>query len=566
MNYKDYPGKELKKYGELNNIEKPIVSIVTPFYNNGKEIEETFHSIMNQIYPYFEWIIVDDGSKDEFSINKLKEISKKDERIKVFTIENGGPSVARDYGISKTSSTSKYVFFLDSDDVIDKTMIECLYWTLETHKEASFAYTSTVNFGTREFIWEKYFTVEQEKEENLLTISALVRKEDLLEVGCFGIKEKAMYEDWNLWLKLIKKGKKPIRVSAPLFWYRQTNKGEFSKAKENNQNAMKYVEETAKDIPDDLLEAIQYPRTENRNDSNKQNDMILPDYKKSTKTSILMILPWLEEDQKSSLEMIKNLSQDDYHTIILLTKPSSNSMRQDFEKVADVYDLSSFIDRIDYPYFTDYMIASRKVDMVVISDTEYGYYMIPYLKEKHSIPIIDYINHAEKNTINCSKEMKDYLEKSYSNSDTLKKIKEEYQLENIEQLNLNHFSETLKKLLQEKTVSGKNKSAKLIYDLAIANYNNSYFQDTNNYYQLKFGINLNAKKKKNPRLHRHISYFLERIGAKKEGVIFQRFSEDFIKLIKLLWETLKDFFLVIPSLITFIYKCIKRIITKPFRH
>ena len=71
MNYKDYPGKELKKYGELNNIEKTIISIVTPFYNNGKEIEETFHSIMNQTYPYFEWIIVDDGSKDEFSINKL---------------------------------------------------------------------------------------------------------------------------------------------------------------------------------------------------------------------------------------------------------------------------------------------------------------------------------------------------------------------------------------------------------------------------------------------------------------------------------------------------------------
>ncbi len=566
MNYKDYPGKELKKYGEVNNQEKTTVSIITPFYNDGKEIEETFQSIMNQTYPYFEWIIVDDGSKDEFSINKLKEISKKDERIKVFTIENGGPAIARDYGISKTSSTSKYVFFLDSDDVIDKTMIECLYWTLETHKDASFAYTSTVNFGTTEYIWEKYFTVEQEKEENLLTISALVRKDDLIEVGCFGIKEKSMYEDWNLWLKLLKKGKKPIRVSAPLFWYRKTDKGELSRAKENNQNAMKYVEETAKDIPDDILEAIQYPRVASRNDSNTISNMILPDYKKTKKTNILMILPWLKEEQKVYLEMINNLSKEDFHTIILLTKPNPNPISQDFEKVADVYDLSSFIDRIDYPYFTDYLITSRKVDMVVISDTEYGYYMIPYLKEKHSIPIIDYINHAKDNTIKCSKTMKDYLEKSYCDRDILKKIKEEYQVESIEQLNPNHFSETLQKLLQEKPISYKNESAKLIYDLAIDNYDSSYFQDTNEYYQIKFGINLNDKKKKNPRLHRHISYFLERIGAKKEGEIFQKFGENFTKFIKLLWETIKDFILVIPCLITFIYKCIKRIITKPFRH
>ena len=41
---------------------------------------------------------------------------------------------------------------------------------------------------------------------------------------------KEMYEDWNIWLKLIRAGKKPLRVSAPLFWYRQTGSGELSRA------------------------------------------------------------------------------------------------------------------------------------------------------------------------------------------------------------------------------------------------------------------------------------------------------------------------------------------------
>jgi glycosyltransferase involved in cell wall biosynthesis len=128
MDYKKIPGKTLKKYGEYQNND-PVISIITPFYNTGKEIEETYNSVMNQTYPYFEWIIVDDGSTNEESIKLLSDISKRDDRIKTYTIKNGGPSIARDYGIEKTSKT-KYVFFLDSDDMIDKTTLECFYWTL----------------------------------------------------------------------------------------------------------------------------------------------------------------------------------------------------------------------------------------------------------------------------------------------------------------------------------------------------------------------------------------------------------------------------------------------------
>ena len=151
------------------------------------------NSVMSQTYPFFEWIIVDDGSKDKESLNKLSEIEKKDSRINVYHKENGGPSQARDYGIEKISKSVKYVFFLDSDDTIVSTMLECLYWSLETHPDASFAYTTLVNFGTEEYLWEKYLTIEKQKEENLINISSMVRIEDLLEVGCFGIRNCKYY-------------------------------------------------------------------------------------------------------------------------------------------------------------------------------------------------------------------------------------------------------------------------------------------------------------------------------------------------------------------------------------
>lgn len=397
MDYTKKPGVRLENIGTLKNKEKPVISIVTPFYNGGDTLMETANSVRNQTYPYFEWIIVDDGSKDKNSLDTLSKLEKEDARIIVYHKENGGPAVARDYGISKACRSSKYVLFLDCDDLIDKTMLECLYWTLETHKDASFAYTAMVNFGDQEFLWEKYLTVEREIIENLISTCSMVRKEDLLEVGGFGITEKAMYEDWNLWLKLLSAGKKPVRISAPLFWYRQrNNQGEFSRAQKNNDRAMEYVNATAQTIKDDV-EVIQFPREGNRYATvASYPDMVLPTYKKDKIKKILFLFPWMIVGGADyfNLDLIKRLDKEKYEAIVLTTLPSENPLRQEFCQYAkEVYDMASFLDRSDYINFVDYMIASRDVSMVVVSNTPYGYYMLPYLKGKYpTIPFIDYIH------------------------------------------------------------------------------------------------------------------------------------------------------------------------------
>lgn len=397
MDYTKKPGERLENIGTLKNKEKPVISIVTPFYNGGDTLLETANSVRNQTYPYFEWIIVDDGSKDKSSLDVLSKLEKEDTRIIVYHKENGGPAVARDYGISKACHSSKYVLFLDCDDLIDQTMLECLYWTLETHKDASFAYTAMVNFGDQEFLWEKYLTVEREIIENLISTCSMVRKEDLLEVGGFGITEKAMYEDWNLWLKLLAAGKKPVRISAPLFWYRQrNNQGEFSRAQKNNSRAMEYVNATAQTIKDDV-EVIQFPREGNRYATvGSYSDMILPTYKKDNVKKILFLFPWMIVGGADyfNLDLIKRLDKEKYEAIVLTTLPSENPLRQEFCQYAkEVYDMASFLDRSDYINFVDYMIGSRNVSMVVVSNTPYGYYMLPYLKGKYpTIPFIDYIH------------------------------------------------------------------------------------------------------------------------------------------------------------------------------
>lgn len=444
MDYSKRPGKNIEVVGKLKNKANPTISIVTPFYNGGATLVETAYSVFNQTYPFFEWIIVDDGSKDEASLKKLDEVSKIDPRIKVFHKENEGPSVARDFGISKCNSDTKYVFFLDCDDIIDKTMLECLYWTLETHPDASFAYTSMINFGDREFLWEQYLTVEREKRENIICISSMVKKFDLLEVGCFGIKEKAMYEDWNLWLKLLEKGKKPIRVSSNLFWYRTSNTGELSRAKKNNENAMKYVNESASKIKNDVS-IIQFPRSSS-NDVvfNKCNDMVLPMYESEKKKNILFLFPWMVIGGADifNLEMIKRLGKDKYSSYVLTTLPSQNGLRQDFEQCSTaVYDMAGFLEVSDYLNFIDYIVESRNIDVIFVSNSKHGYSVIPFIKAKYpNILVVDYVHSIDFKDKrfgfgSCTYEFDSFIDKTLTcNNFTNNQLKDIFKKSNAETL------------------------------------------------------------------------------------------------------------------------------------
>ena len=76
------PGHELMNRGLGRNVEA-LVSIITPYYNAGKHFEQTFNCVMNQSFPWFECIIVDDGSTDEESLSILSFFSEKDKRIRI---------------------------------------------------------------------------------------------------------------------------------------------------------------------------------------------------------------------------------------------------------------------------------------------------------------------------------------------------------------------------------------------------------------------------------------------------------------------------------------------------
>ena len=101
----------------------PKFSIILPVYNVEKYLKECLNSLVNQTFTDFEAICINDGSTDN-SLEILNEYANKDCRFKVFSQENQGQGVARNYAID--IATGDYLLFVDPDDYIDLNALELI--------------------------------------------------------------------------------------------------------------------------------------------------------------------------------------------------------------------------------------------------------------------------------------------------------------------------------------------------------------------------------------------------------------------------------------------------------
>tara|TARA_Y100000590_G_scaffold201045_1_gene228467 strand:- start:5910 stop:6893 length:984 start_codon:yes stop_codon:yes gene_type:complete len=103
----------------------PKVSVIIPIYNVEKYLSECLNSVCAQTLEDIEIICVNDRSPDN-CLDIVNQYSKQDSRIKVIDREkNGGLSAARNSGIDV--AVGEYIYFLDSDDWIDKEYLQKMY-------------------------------------------------------------------------------------------------------------------------------------------------------------------------------------------------------------------------------------------------------------------------------------------------------------------------------------------------------------------------------------------------------------------------------------------------------
>lgn len=99
------------------------VSVIIPCYNVEKHILDCLTSITNQSYANLDIIAIDDGSTDK-TLQLLKDYSKADRRLRVYSQENQGVSRTRNRGIEL--SKGQYLMFVDADDFIGQSYVSDL--------------------------------------------------------------------------------------------------------------------------------------------------------------------------------------------------------------------------------------------------------------------------------------------------------------------------------------------------------------------------------------------------------------------------------------------------------
>jgi glycosyltransferase involved in cell wall biosynthesis len=218
-------------------MKTPLVSFIIPYFNAGSTIQETIDSIFNQTYPNYDIWLINDGSTDPLSIEKLKEFEGV-KKIHLIHQENLGPSSARNNAIQ--NSESDYVIFLDSDDLIEK---ETLIFSIENIGDNDVLFGDCHYFGKKNSLKKQELpSKEQILLNNPIAVCALVRLSTLKNTLFDEELNKLGLEDWELWIHLFSKDCTFLYFNKVLFYIRVIdNSRTFQVANKNIKIAKNYI-------------------------------------------------------------------------------------------------------------------------------------------------------------------------------------------------------------------------------------------------------------------------------------------------------------------------------------
>ncbi len=199
-----------------------LISVVIPLFNKREQVLRAINSVLNQSYPDFELIIVDDGSTDG-SADIVKSLS--DPRIQLFSQVNGGVSKARNAGVKQANA--EWVAFLDADDEYEPDFLNQVVNFFCTHEQDSLSM-----IGANYYIGSKsrtaldrsiesgiydYFQLFGNQRSPNHSSTTVVNKKKFWEVNGFP-EEGKQFEDWITWFKLAFVGSFGF-ISTPLGVY-----------------------------------------------------------------------------------------------------------------------------------------------------------------------------------------------------------------------------------------------------------------------------------------------------------------------------------------------------------
>lgn len=195
--------------------QRPAVSIVVPCYNGGRFLDALMASLARQTFRDFEVVLVDDGSTDDETRQKLATLS---DRVHLIRQENRGPSAARNTGAR--AARAEILFMLDCDDTIEPSFLAD---TVPLLQKAAAGIGMVVTYlrlvGAETGIVSRYFNRFDLLFTNTLSAGLVMRRSAFTAAGGYDETMREGYEDWDFSLRMASAGFGCIAVKKPLYIY-----------------------------------------------------------------------------------------------------------------------------------------------------------------------------------------------------------------------------------------------------------------------------------------------------------------------------------------------------------
>jgi GT2 family glycosyltransferase len=196
----------------------PKVSVVIPCYNLGQYLDEAVDSVRAQSFDDWEIIIVNDGSTDPATNDRLVDYRRP--KTRVLTTENRGLPAARNLAIAHASGA--YLCALDADDKLEPQYLERAVARLEADPTLGFVSSWLETFGDEQWVWKQdRCDLAALLAECTVCTAAVVRASAVEAVGGYDETMTLGYEDWDLWISLVERGIRGIIIPEVLFRYRR---------------------------------------------------------------------------------------------------------------------------------------------------------------------------------------------------------------------------------------------------------------------------------------------------------------------------------------------------------
>lgn len=210
--------------------EAPFFSVVLNTHNSENTIQKTLFSVVNQTFRKFELIIIDDNSLDN-TIRLVKQVLNlvnADFEYHIYSLEkNRGISYSRNLGIER--AVGKYVAFIDGDDMWKNDKLQKQYeflisknllvdWVFSNYLVINKKYQIVGKRIRKSGYYDYRAVVKNGNPVGMLTVvikSSVIKREKFRDIK---------HEDYDLWIRLSKKGIMGFLLEDNLALYMKHNK------------------------------------------------------------------------------------------------------------------------------------------------------------------------------------------------------------------------------------------------------------------------------------------------------------------------------------------------------